>query len=434
LQPGHAAALHRRLARAGAAGLRRLLGGALPYLSRGAPGSPPPSPSPARRLRSIGRSPHPLPPTSRRAPRSGRLSDLRAPSRVAHRCDSRSRGGEDDKEVSPGHSHRGSIPWFPLSSRSRRLSHSSAGRARHVFDSRCSCPSCSTLVKPPHTATSRPAPSRSSASRAAGRTSSAWEAPSAISSRISTSGSSRAAGAPPPIHRPPPRPRRAARPPRRCPGGPPRLRLPHRPPAALPKDERAAHQRRGHRTVARRADGGARDRDTRGAPGAPERAPSCAPKRTLRIASACCDLGSDTPGAQRPCSGARSNHGRALRQAQRSRRSARTPRRSRGACACALALRMRLHACAAHALGGRSLRSTLMRSALVRLAMRMTSCASGADALDALPGATRAHARRSVAPARRLAPAQPARTDCGAWPQPKPHAGRSTARGERTWR
>ena len=38
------------------------------------------------------------------------------------------------------------------------------------------------------------------------------------------------------------------------------------------------------------------------------------------------------------------------------------------------------------------------------------------------------------APARRPAHAQPARTDCCAWPQPEPHAGRSTARGERTWR
>ena len=83
MQPGRATALHRRPARAGAAGLRRLLGGALPYLSRGAPGSPPPLPSPARRLRSIGRSTHPLPPTSRRAPPFG--ADLRSP-RVIARC------------------------------------------------------------------------------------------------------------------------------------------------------------------------------------------------------------------------------------------------------------------------------------------------------------------------------------------------------------
>jgi hypothetical protein len=168
------------------------------------------APLPARRLDSIGRSPLPLLPTSRRAPRSGRISDLCASSLVARRCDPSAEGAKTTRRCPRALAT--DDPSIPFSASVLMLVQlKRRARPGHAFDPRCSCPSSSILAKPLHTATSPPAPLRSSASRAAARTSSASEAPSDISSRISTSGLHRAAGVPPPMSLLPSRPHRNAR-------------------------------------------------------------------------------------------------------------------------------------------------------------------------------------------------------------------------------
>jgi hypothetical protein len=300
-------------------------------------------------------------------------ADLRSPRIIAGRSPvrfNRQRGRRRQGGSPRAHTTDEQFDSFPSASVLAARPTPTPGRPGNVFDSRCSCPFSSTLAKPLHTATSPPAPLRSSASRAVARTSSAWEAPSAISSRISTFGLHRAAGAPPPSSLPPPRPRRPARPAPRCPSDAPRFTLPHYPSGAPPSDERAALRSGGHQAVA--------GHGARGAPGAPERATSCAPERTLRIAAACATSAVPRPALSDPAR-ERANNRTALRHAQRSLWLG-APRRS-AADATALGRSMRLRPCdapafcAAHALA--CLRcasaqwaligcSMLMRSALVR--------------------------------------------------------------------